>query len=64
MPRQPQTVKRYRVGNPREIPKGTRILAFGDEEWFEGDAFVAPEGFTPQAVQECIDAGLIVEVEA
>ena len=37
--------KKYRVLNPRKMPKGTWIVRFGEERWYEGDVFSAPRGF-------------------
>ena len=37
--------KKYRVLNPRQMPKGAWIVRFGEERWYEGDVFSAPRGF-------------------
>ena len=37
--------KKYRVLNPRKMPKGTWIVRFGDDRWYEGDVFMPPRGF-------------------
>ncbi len=81
----------YKIGNPRGIEKGTRILVFDchypdpktgeqavdkegnlllrkgmteDIEWFEGDEFIRPEGFSQKNVDARIAEGFIVEVDA
>ena len=54
---------KYRIGNPKRIPEGIRILAYGDKDWFEGDEFVQPAGFTDVNVARRIREGFIVEVK-
>lgn len=56
--------KKYKIGNPRNVSEGTHVIAYEDQKWFEGDDFVAPKGFLAKAVQDLIDQGLILEVEA
>jgi hypothetical protein len=53
--------EQYIVGNPRDIPKGIRILEFQGQEWYEGDAFVRPEGMDEPDYQRLTDRGFIVK---
>lgn len=63
------TKKKYVVGNPRNILKGTRILTTedpGDRDgsrvyWYEGNDWVKPGFMPPEAEQGWIDSGFLVE---
>ncbi len=54
--------KQYAIGNPNGFPKGTQILSFQGQKWYEGDAFVQPEGMATASVAKRIAQGYIVEV--
>ena len=56
---------KYRVLNPRDIPKGRYIIRFkkGDEEqrYFEGDEFEPPKGFD---LERFVKGGFVEPVSA
>ncbi len=58
--------KRYIVANPRDIPKGVRIIHYTlgsvDEQWMEGDPFVKPQGMKQSDVDAWVERGFLVEV--
>ncbi len=58
--------KKYQVANPRDIPKGVRIIHYTlgsvDEQWMEGDAFVKPSGMKQSDVDAWVERGFLVEV--
>ena len=63
------TVKKYKVGNPREIPAGVCILSFrrapASEEFddvFEDDIWVRPKNVTAAGEKELIEKGFLVEI--
>ena len=43
-----EMIKKYRVLNPNNIPKGIRLIAWKGKEWFEGDEFVPPRELNPE----------------
>ena len=60
---------KFSVLNPRGIPKGTRILAYGPpgkqatHEWFEGDDFEKPARMNQADVDRWIDQGFLEILE-
>lgn len=56
--------KQYEVLNPREIPKETHILRFGEQMWYEGEAFVKPSKMPLEAVKKWVKDGFLKDPDA
>ena len=52
----------YKVTNPRNVPKGTRIIEYARKDYFEGDIFVPPIGASKSSIKALVDLGVLVEV--
>lgn len=53
--------KTYVVANPRNIPKGIRIMEFQGKEWYEGDDFVRPKGMSDAGFDRLLKQGYVTE---
>lgn len=51
-----------KIGNPRNIPKGIRILftTINDKEWYEGDTWVKPTKMPKEEELTLIEKGFLV----
>lgn len=47
--------------NPRQIPKGTRILRRDVKDWYEGDDFVKPANMSDASVKDYVARGFLKE---